>query len=46
MEKKFQQLKPIEQGGIKYLKFLLDEMFCMKNDVVTAFQSLLKAFAD
>ena len=34
----FQQLKPLEQGGITYLKFLLDEMFCMMNDVVTSLQ--------
>ena len=37
VDEKFQQLKPLEQGGITYLKFLLDEMFCMKNDVVMAF---------
>ena len=42
----FQQLKPLEQGGITYLKFLLDEMFCMMNDVVTALQSFLKEFVD
>ena len=45
MDEKFQQLEPIEQGGIMYLKFLLDYMFCMTNDVVTALQLLLKAFA-
>ena len=42
----FQQLKPIEQGDIIYIKFLLDEMLCMTNDIVTALQSFLKAFYD
>ena len=46
VDNKFQQLEPIEQGGITYLKFLLVEMFCMPNDVVTEFQLYLKAFYD
>ena len=46
VDKKFQQLKPLEKGGIAYLKFLLDKMFCMTDDVFMAFQSFLKAFSD
>ena len=46
VDKKFQQLKPLDKGGITYLKLLLDEMFCMTNDVGTALESSLKAFAD
>ena len=43
---KFQQLEPLEQGVITYLNLLLYEMSCMKNDVFTALQLFLKAFAD
>ena len=46
VDKKFQKLEPLEQGGITYLKFLLDEIFCMTNDVVTALESFLKVFSD
>ena len=46
VDEKFQQLKPLNQGGIMYLKFLLYEIFCMTNDIVTAFQLFLKVFSD
>ena len=46
VEEKFQQLEPLDQGVITYLKFLLHEMFCVTNYVVTELQSFLKAFAD
>ena len=46
VDEKFQQLEPLEKGGITYLKFLLDIMLCMTNDVVTALQYLLKTFDD
>ena len=46
VENKFQQLEPLNQRGITYLKFLLDDMFCMTNDVVTALQSFLSTFDD
>ena len=36
VNKKFEKLESLEQGGITYLKFMLDEMFCMTNDVVAA----------
>ena len=29
-----------------YFKLLLDEMFCMTNDVVSALQTFLKTFSD
>ena len=38
VDEKFQQLKPLNQGGITYLKFLLYEMFCMTNYIVAALQ--------
>ena len=34
VDKKCEKIKSLEQGGITYLKFMLDEMFCMTNDVV------------
>ena len=34
IDKKFEKLKSLDQVGITYLKFMLDEMFCMTNDVV------------
>ena len=36
----------LELGGITYLKLLLDAMFSMTNDVVSALQTFLKTFAD
>ena len=46
VDEKFRQLEPLDQGVITYLKFLLHEMFCVTNYVVTELQSFLKAFAD
>ena len=43
---KFKKLKLLEQGGITYLKFMLDEMFCTTNDVMAEFQTLLKNFSE
>ena len=45
VDEKFEKLDSLEQGGITYLKLMLDEMFCMTNDVVTALQTFLKNFA-
>ena len=36
VDEKFENIDPLKQGGITYLKFFLDEMFCVTNDVVTA----------
>ena len=44
VEENFYTLDPLEQGGITHLKFFLEEMFCMINDVVTALQTFLKNF--
>ena len=46
VDDKFDKLDPLEQGGITHLKFFLDEIFCMTNEVVTALQALLKNFAE
>ena len=36
VDDRYQALDSLERGGITYLKLLLDEMFCMTNDVVSA----------
>ena len=41
---KFEKLDSLAQGGIMYLKYMLDEMFCMANDVVTAIHTFIKTF--
>ena len=46
VDKKFENLKSIKQGGITYLKFMLDEMFCMTNNVVAELQTFLKNFSE
>ena len=46
VDKKFKNIELLEQGGITYLKFMLDEMFCMNNDVVAALQTSLKNFSE
>ena len=46
VDKKFENIELLEQGGITYLKFMLDEMFCMNNDVVAALQTSLKNFSE
>ena len=42
----FEKLDSLAQGGITYLKYMLDEMFCMTNDVVTELQTFIKTFAE
>ena len=46
VDEKSEKLELLEQGGITYLKFMLDKMFCMTNDVVVALQTFLKNFAE
>ena len=43
---KFEKLDYLAQGGITYLKYMLDEMFCMTNNVVTALQTFIKTFSE
>ena len=43
---KFEKLESIEQGGITYLKFMLDEMLCMTNNEVATLQTFLNNFAE
>ena len=38
VDKTFDKLESIEHDGITYLKFMLDEMFCMMNDLVDSLQ--------
>jgi hypothetical protein len=45
IEEKFDQLFGYEQGGITYLKIMLDEMFMMSNMVITLLQKFLKLSA-
>ena len=45
-DKKFYKLESFEKDGITYLKFMLDDMFCMANDAVAALQTFLKNFAE
>ena len=46
VDEKYQALDSLEQGGITYLNLILDEMFCMTNNMVSALQTFLKTFAD
>ena len=46
VDEKFKKLESFEQGEITYLKFVLDEMFCMTNDVMAALQTFLKNFSE
>ena len=46
VDEKFEKLKSLEQGGIFYLKFMLDEMLCMMEDVVDVLQTFLKNFSE
>ena len=43
---KYEKLDSLAQGGITYLKYMLDEMFSMTNNVVTALQTFIKTFAE
>ncbi len=45
INKKFDCLAEYEQGGITYLKMVLDEMFTMSNMVIMSLQCYLKQFA-
>ncbi len=45
IDEKFDQLFEYEQGGITYLKIVLNEMFTMSNMVITSLQIFLKQFA-
>jgi hypothetical protein len=42
IEKKYNQLFEYEQGGITYLKIMLDEVFTVSNMVITMLQKFLK----
>ena len=46
VKENLENLESLEHGGITYLKFMLDEMFCMKNDVVSALHTVLKNFSE
>ena len=46
VDEKFDKIKSLEQGGITYLKLMLDKIFCMTNDVLAALQNFLKVFAE
>jgi hypothetical protein len=45
IEEKYDQLFEYEQGGITSLKITLNEMFTMRNLVITSLQKFLKQFA-
>ena len=46
VEDKYEALDGIEQGGITYLDFSLDEMFNMSDVVITLLQELLKLLVE
>ena len=46
VDEKSEKLESLKQGGITYLKFMLDEMFCMSNGFVAALQTFLNNFAE
>ncbi len=46
INEKFDQLYEYEQGGIMYLKIVMDETFTMSNIVVMLLQNFLKKFAN
>ena len=46
VDEKYQALDSLEREGITYLKLLLDEIFCMTKDVVSALQTFLKTCSD
>ena len=46
VDKRFKKLKSLKHGGITYLKFMLDEMFYMTNNVMAALQTFFKNFAE
>ena len=46
VDEKFDKIKSLEQGGITYLKFMLNKMFFMTNNIVAALQTSLKNFSE
>ena len=46
VDKKSEKLELLEQGGTTYLKFMLDKIFFMTNNVVSVLQTLLKNFSE
>ena len=46
VDENFKKLKLLKQYGITYLEFMLDEMFCMTNNVVAELQTFLKNFSE
>ncbi len=45
IDKKFDELRPDEQGGVMYIKLALDEMFTVSNTVVNTLQGFFENFA-
>ena len=46
VDENVKKLESLEQGGITYLKFMLENMFCMTNNVVAILQTFLKNFSE
>jgi hypothetical protein len=45
MDKKFEDLSLFKQGGVTYIKLVLDKMFTISNTVVTTLQGFFENFA-
>jgi hypothetical protein len=45
INKKFKNLSPFKQGGVTYIKLVLDKMFTISNTVVTTLQGFFENFA-
>ena len=45
MDKKYEALNGLDQGGITYLRISFDDMFNMSDIVITSIQELFKNFA-
>ena len=45
-DKKFYKLESFGKDGITYLKFMLDDMFCMTNNFVAVLKTFLMSFAE
>ena len=46
VDENFEKLESIDQGRIPYLKFRLDKMFFITNNVVAALQTFLNNFSE
>ena len=46
VEENSEKLELLDQGGITYLEFMLDDVFCMKNNVVAALHTFFENFAE